>query len=326
MIRSKAIDSSQSFQPLNLPFTGIATFAKFAYCPLPTDLADYKPDAAIVGIPYDLGTQIRSGTRYGPRAIREMSTHYSGASHFDFDLQSNFFPDNLKFVDAGDADMVHHLADECLRRAAIKVGSVLAAGALPVILGGDHSITIPSLTAFSGRGPLCVVQIDAHLDFVDNRQGVRQGQGNPMRRASEMDHVTAMAQIGIRGPGSSRAEDFEAARAFGNVIIGTREWQEMGHEAVLERVPDASAYYVTIDIDVLDAALAPGSGSPTPGGVSYREVSDLLVGLAAKGAIAGFDLVEVNPMYDPTGVTSLTAARLILDFLGAIFRNRAKTG
>ena len=320
------MDNSQGFQPLNLPFTGIATFAKFPYCPSPKNLSDYKPDAAVIGIPYDLGTQIRSGTRYGPRAIREMSTHYSGASHFDFDLGGSFFPDNLTFIDAGDADMVHHLADECLRRAAVKIGSVLDAGALPVILGGDHSITIPSLTAFSGRGSLCVVQLDAHLDFVDNRQGVTQGQGNPMRRASEMNHVTAMAQIGIRGPGSSKAEDFEAAQAFGSVIIGTREWQKTGCEAVLEQIPTADAYYVTIDIDVLDAALAPGSGSPTPGGVSYREVSDLLIGLAAKGPIAGFDLVEVNPMYDPSGVTSLTGARLILDFLGAIFRTRAKVG
>lgn len=312
-------------KPLNLPFTGLPTFAKFPYCPDPEQLAREKPAAAIVGIPYDLGTQIRPGTRYGPRAIRELSTHYSGASYYDYDLGENFFPEHVRFVDAGDADMIHHLADECLRRARAKVRSVVEAGVMPVVLGGDHSITIPVLEALADVGPLCVVQLDAHLDFVDERQGVRHGQGNPMRRASEMPHVTAMAQIGIRGPGSSRREDFEAALRFGSVVVGTREWQRIGTEGVIARIPRAPAYYVTIDIDVLDASLAPGSGSPTPGGVTYRELSDLLVALADLGPVAGFDFVEVNPLYDPTGVTALTAARLILDFLGAIARGRHGT-
>jgi agmatinase len=311
----------QPITPLNLPFTGIATFAKFPLVTDPREWETLKPHAAVVGIPYDLGTQIRSGTRYGPRAVRELSTQYSGASYFDYDLQDNFFPSGLRFIDAGDADMVHHFADECLRRAEEKVLSLVEAGIMPVVLGGDHSITIPVLRALETKGPLCVVQIDAHLDFVDERQGIVHGQGNPMRRASEMRHVASMAQIGIRGPGSSRKEDFDAAKQFGSVIIGTREWQALGAREVAARIPDANAYYVTIDIDVLDAALAPGSGSPTPGGVSYREASDLLMEIANKGPVVGFDLVEVNPFFDPTGVTSLTAARLILDLLGAIYRH-----
>jgi agmatinase len=170
-----------------------------------------------------------------------------------------------------------------------------------------------------------VVQIDAHLDFVDDRMGTREGHGNVMRRIAEMEHVTGLAQIGIRGPGSSDPSDFEAARRMGSVIIGPREFRRIGIEGVLERVPEAENYYVTIDCDGFDPALMPGNGSPSPGGFTYHEVVDFLRGLAfTKGNVVGFDFVEVAPMYDPTEITQQTAARVILDFLGAIFKARER--
>ena len=144
-----------------------------------------------------------------------------------------------------------------------------------------------------------------------------------MRRVAEMDHVSGIAQIGIRGPGSSDPSDFADARGMGSQIIGPREFRRLGVDAVLERIPEAPNYYVTIDCDGFDAALMPGTGSPSPGGLTYHEVVDLLRGIATKGNVVGFDFVEVAPVYDQTEVTAQTAARVILDFLGAIFKARA---
>jgi agmatinase len=180
------------------------------------------------------------------------------------------------------------------------------------------------LRAFEGQGPLHVVQFDAHLDFVDERFGVREAHGNPMRRISEMEHVSGITQIGIRGLGSSKRQDFEDARAYGSDIIGPREFRRLGPQGVAERLPSGSRFYVTIDCDVLDPALAPGNGSPSPGGFTYYELTDTLRAIAARGDVLGFDFCEVAPMYDLSGVTSQVAAQVVLDFLGAIFSERQK--
>jgi agmatinase len=205
------------------------------------------------------------------------------------------------------------------------IRKILARGALPVTLGGDHAVPIPILRAFSEQPPVFVVQLDAHLDYVDERHGVREGHGNVMRRIHEMPHVAGIAQIGIRGPGSSGPEDFQAARRNGSIIIGAREFRRLGFQDVLARIPDAPRYYVTIDVDSIDASLAPGSGSPSFGGLTYLEISDLVRGLTQKGSVVGFDFVEVAPQYDPAEITAQLAARIILDFLGAIFANERQS-
>jgi agmatinase len=308
---------------LDLPFTGIATFAKV---PLHEDLATVDADVAILGAPYDLGTQVRSGSRLGPRAIRNASTIYGLRSVRYYDSEfDKVYLDGVRVVDCGDVDMVHARPELCLANVEAAVGTLLDRNVLPVVLGGDHSVPIPIMRAICDRtsDPICVVQIDAHLDFVDERFGVREGHGNVMRRIAEMDAVTGLAQIGIRGPGSSDPEDFEAARRMGSTIVGPRELRRIGVDAVVDRIPDAPKYYVTIDCDGFDPALMPGNGSPSPGGLTYHEVVDLLRGVASKGEVVGFDFVEVAPAYDPTEVTAQTAARVILDFLGAIFETRA---
>jgi agmatinase len=307
---------------LNLPFTGIATFAKVPYHP---DLETLEADVAIVGAPYDLGTQVRSGARYGPRGIRNASAIYGLRTVTYYDAEfGEIYLDGVSVMDVGDVDMIHSRPDACLANIQGTLEAILARGALPVTLGGDHSVPIPILRALRAQGPVCVVQIDAHLDFVDERFGVREGHGNVMRRIAEMDHVSGLAQIGIRGPGSSDPGDFEDARQMGSVIIGPREFRRIGLEAVLNRIPEADRYYVTMDCDGFDAPLMPGTGSPSPGGFNYHEVVDFLRGLTLKGDVVGFDFVEVAPMYDPTEVTGQTAARVILDFLGAIFKARER--
>ncbi|MBT3911237.1 MAG: arginase, partial [Rhodospirillaceae bacterium] len=268
---------------LNLPFVGHCTFGKQPAC-LDWDAID--ADAAILGAPFDMGTQYRAGARFGPRGIREASMLFSfgHGGAYDFEDDITYLPaDQIRIVDIGDADMIH--TDTTKSHANIEYGvrKILKAGALPVVLGGDHSVHIPCIRAFDDQEPVHLIHIDAHLDFVDSRHGVMYGHGNPLRRASEMAHVTGMTQLGIRFVSSSNKADYEAARAAGSDILSVRDVRRLGAEGVLARVPDGVRYYCTIDIDGFDPSIAPGTGTPSHGGFLYYEVLEILRGLCAKG-------------------------------------------
>jgi agmatinase len=228
-------------------------------------------------------------------------------------------------VDIGDADIVH--TDTVKSHANIEYGvrKILGAGALPVVLGGDHSINIPCVSAFSDHGPVHIVQIDAHLDFVDERHGVRFGHGNPMRPAAEKPHVTGLSQIGIRNVSSTAREGYEDARRMGSDVLSVRQFRNLGVDAVLERIPNGRRYYVTIDIDGFDPSIAPGTGTPSHGGFTYYEVLELLAGLVKRSPVVGIDLVEVAPDYDHTGTTAILAAQLLLNVIGRIMHQRSLT-
>jgi agmatinase len=191
-----------------------------------------------------------------------------------------------------------------------------------VVLGGDHSVNIPCINAFENHGPIHLVQIDAHLDFVDERHGVRYGHGNPMRRAAEKPWVTGLSQIGIRNVSSTAKEGYDDARRMGSDILSVRQLRKLGVEGVLERIPAGKRYYVTIDIDGFDPSIAPGTGTPSHGGFLYYEVLELLAGLAKRGTVVGVDLVEVAPDYDHTGTTAILAAQVLMNFIGRILHAR----
>lgn len=306
---------------LDLPFVGISTFGK---SPVSLDWDNIKADVAIMGAPYDFGTQWRSGARFGPRSIREASTLFSFGHAGAYDHEDDVtYLQAVRMVDIGDADIVH--TDTVKSHANIELGvrKILAAGALPVVLGGDHSINIPCINAFSEHGPVHVVQIDAHLDFVDERHGVRFGHGNPLRRAAEKSYVTGLSQIGIRNVSSTAREGYEDARRMGSDILSVRQFCKLGVDAVLERVPADHRYYVTIDIDGFDPSIAPGTGTPSHGGFLYYEILELLAGLVKRGPVVGVDLVEVAPDYDHTGTTAILAAQLLLNFIGRILHQRS---
>ncbi len=308
---------------LNLPFVGISTFGK---SPLALDWDRIEADVAIMGAPYDFGTQWRSGARFGPRAIREASTLFSfgHAGAYDHEDDVTYLPaGQVRMVDIGDADIVH--TDTIKSHANIEFGvrKILAAGAIPVVLGGDHSINIPCIAAFSGQEPVHVVQIDAHLDFVDERHGVRFGHGSPLRRAAERPYVTGLTQIGIRNVSSTAREGYEDARRMGSDILSVRQFRKLGVEQVLARIPAGKRYYVTIDIDGFDPSIAPGTGTPSHGGFLYYEILELLAGLAKRGPVVGMDLVEVAPDYDHTGTTAILAAQVLLNFIGRIMHQRS---
>lgn len=308
---------------LDLPFVGIATFAKSPYV---QDWDRLEADVAILGAPFDFGTQWRAGARFGPRAIREASTLFSFGHAGAYDHEDDVtYLDGVRIVDLGDADIIH--TDTIASHANIELGvrKILAAGALPVVLGGDHSINIPCIAAFSDQDPIHLVQIDAHLDFVDERHGVRYGHGSPMRRAAERSWVTGLTQLGIRNVSSTAKEGYEAARAMRSDILSVRQVRKLGVEAVLERIPAGRRYYLTIDIDGFDPSIAPGTGTPSHGGFVYYEVLELIAGLASLGRIVGIDLVEVAPDYDHTGSTAILAAQILLNAIGRIFARPAMT-
>ena len=307
---------------LNLPFVGICTFAKSEYV---ADWQAIDADVAVLGAPYDFGCQWRSGARFGPRAVREASTLFSfgHGGAYDFEDDVTYLPaDGTKIVDIGDADIIH--TDTMGSHSNIEAGvrEILKAGALPMVLGGDHSVNIPCINAFDDQEPFHLVQIDAHLDFVDERHGVRFGHGNPMRRAAEKNYVTGLTQLGIRNVSSTAKEGYEDARRMGSDILSVRHLRKQGVEGILERVPAGKRYYLTIDIDAFDPSIAPGTGTPSHGGFLYYEVLEFLDGLSKRGDIVGVDLVEVAPDYDRTGSTAILAAQVLMNLIGRILHNR----
>ena len=303
---------------LNLPFVGLCTFGKYPYQP---DWSNIDADFAVLGAPFDLGTQFRAGARFGPRGIREASTLFSfgHAGAYDHEDDVTYLEaDKVRIVDIGDADIIH--TDTMQSHANIEAGvrAILKAGAVPIILGGDHSVNIPCINAFSDQEPFHLVQIDAHLDFVDERHGVRYGHGNPMRRAAEKSYVTGLSQIGIRNVSSTARDGYEDARKMGSDIQSVRQFRAMGVEAMLDRIPAGERYYVKIDIDGFDPSIAPGTGTPSHGGFLYYEVLELLAGLIKRGDVIGLDLVEVAPDYDLSGSTTTLAAQILLNIIGRI--------
>jgi len=309
---------------LNLPFVGICTFGKYPYV---SDWDQINADVAVMGAPFDFGSQFRTGSRMGPRGIREASTLFSfgHAGAYDFEDDVTYLPsDSTRIVDIGDADIIH--TDTTKSHSNIKSGvkKILAANAIPVVIGGDHSINIPCIDAFENEEPFHLIQIDAHLDFVDERHGVKYGHGNPMRRASEKGYVSGMTQIGIRNVSSTAKEGYVDAREKGSKIFSVRHVRQMGLNKILDEIPKGKRYYITIDIDAFDPSIASGTGTPSHGGFYYYEVLELIDGIIKQGSVVGLDLVEVAPDYDVTNSTATLAAQLLMNTIGRILHHKNK--
>ncbi len=306
-----------------LPPTGDRSFAGL---PVVTDLGSLQADVAILGIPYgttyDTPTPVNESAG-SPAAIRAR-TGPAHLYHHDFDIDRPVLSgtaDDPVIVDCGDVPGGPAPADGEANRACATaaVRSILAAGAVPIVLGGDDSVPIPFFAAYEGRGPLTVIQIDAHLDWRDEVHGSRFGYSSPMRRASEMPWITAMVQVGLRGTGSARAAEVADARSWGSRLVTAREVREHGIEAALRHVPEGGEFLVTIDCDGIDPADFPAVSALAPGGLAYVDVLDLIGGIAAKGRIAGLDIVEFGCAFDPpSGIGATVCARLALTAISAM--------
>ncbi len=259
-----------------------------------------------------------------PAAIRAASSAYSGVRHHhNFDLGGPMLMEGTSAVDIGDLpwDDTAYEANRAAIRHACE--SVLGAGAVPVVLGGDDSIPIPVLQAYADHGPITVLQIDAHIDWRDEVQGERWGLSSTMRRASEMAHVGEMIQIGRRGVGSARPADLAAAEARGVQFLSAHEAHRHGVEQILEHVPVGGKVFITVDVDGLDPSIVPGVLAPEPGGLTYFQAIEIIDGVADRANIVGCDVVELVPERDVDGTGARTTFRLAAHAIGRVSRQRA---
>lgn len=257
----------------------------------------------------------------GPAAIRAAVGWPGMGEHHDFDLGGTPLG-GVAAVDWGDLAITDD--DFARNRELIEshVRTVLDAGAVPVVLGGDDSVPIPALAAFESSGPITILQLDAHIDWRDEVQGERMGLSSNMRRASEMAWVGQIVQVGARGLGSARPADFADAIDWGVQFFPMRDVRRNGMQPVVDAIPDDARVYLALDIDALDPAVVPGVIGPAPGGLDYGTVADLFEDVAAKAEIIGFNLVEYAPSADIGNRGALVAARLAATTMGLIARQR----
>jgi agmatinase len=296
----------------------------FLGLPRAENLAALDAKIAILGAP--CATPYRSVGPYcagAPRAIRAAIAGYAAnLHHVDFDIGGPIFPGPIAAVDGGDLACTE---DPAANRIAIRqaVATVIARGAAPIIIGGDDSVPIPVFEACHDRGPLTIVQIDAHIDWREEVAKERWGLSSTMRRASEMPHVERIVQVGQRAIGSARPGDFADAKAWGVIFVPARAVHEHGIAPVLDAVPAGAQVLLTLDCDGLDPTIMPGVIAPAPGGLTYWQAIGILRGVAAKARIAAFDIVEFVPERDVAGLGALTAARIIVNVLGLLARQEA---
>jgi agmatinase len=258
----------------------------------------------------------------GPAAIRAAGAAYAAnLAHMNFDLGGPVFPEGTGAVDCGDLPM--DPGDPAGNRARLRaaIALILAQDAVPVLLGGDDSLPIPMLEAYARRArPVTILQIDAHIDWRDEVQGERWGLSSTMRRASEMDHVARIVQVGQRGIGSARESDVADATGWGVQFVSGREVARDGIGRALALIPEGAEVVICLDCDALDPAILPAVIGRTAGGLSYEQVLGLVEGVAAKARIAGFDMVEFMPARDIDGQGAMVAAQLLAAVLGVIAR------
>ncbi len=293
--------------------------------PVVTDLDTLDAHVAVLGIPFGKPYRpsgMANSQSEGPAAVRAASRRILLApDHYDFDLGGPVLDGrDVKIVDCGDAaaDMNDH--DAHYRNAEVAVRKIVAAGAMPIVIGGDHGVPIPVFKGIEDLGPVTLVHVDAHLDWRDEVNGEPEGYSSPIRRASEMDHIGGIYQIGMRAVGSARIEEVEAARAYGAHIYTSYDVHDNGIESVLADIPDGQNYYLTIDADGVDPSVMPGTLALAPGGLTYHQMRKLIHGLVAKGRVVGMDVVEIAPVNDVNQLTCIAAGRMICNVIGAAAR------
>jgi agmatinase len=326
-------DPYTAYDEFNLPaYVGLPTFQKL---PLITDasaLADRAPDVAIVGAPFDDAVSHRPGARFGPRAIRQASYHAGELNSLQLEIEPYAW---LDVVDAGDAPVVPMNVERGHAVIERKVEEVARSGAIPIVLGGDHSITFPSASAVArvvAPRRLGVVHFDAHADAANSTWGSLRSHGTPMRRLIESGAVDGrnFVQVGLRGywPGP---ETLAWMREHGMRWHLMTEIEARGAEAVVgdaiaEALDGPDLIYLSVDIDVIDPGMAPGTGTPEPGGMLTRELLRAVRQVVGAVELAAMDVVEVAPPFDTAEVTAAAAHRCVLEAISALAARRRDAG
>jgi agmatinase len=295
-------------------FFGITTFGKVPHMPLEQD---WTADVAVLGMPFDQAVGFRPGTRFGPKAIRDISVRYrlGGTQPGYWDLRTEQYKAACRIVDCGDTTVVPLDWEQCFANLTKDVRQILARKALPAVLGGDHSITLPILRAYEGAEKFALIHFDAHTDYRDEVMGMRYGHGSVIRRCCELPCVSKVYSIGIRSLRTAE-QDIKDFRRRGNVVIPAWDIHDGGLDKAIAAMPTGERVYITFDIDGMDPSLAPGTGTPEVGGLTYPQARALLAAICARNAVIGFDLVEVNPNFDVGQITALLAAQIIIETIG----------
>lgn len=309
-VRRFRLPHPQPIDALAFPrFTGVPTFMRLPHIAQPEEL-----DVAIVGIPFDGGTTYRPGPRFGPRHVRQQSAIIRPWNPV---LKVNPFSKH-RVADFGDLAVNPLSIEDTFRRIEKGIGAILTAGARCLAVGGDHSISLPILRAIAAkRGPVALIQFDAHNDLWDEYFGSKYSHGTPFRRAFEEGILQDgnVLQVGLRGQVYGE-DDFDFARAHRVRMVSAEEFHAQGMAPVLRHLKSFARkpVYVTLDIDCVDPAYAPGTGTPQVGGFTSHQILELV--RALKGlVIASADMVEVSPPYDAGEITSLLAANLLFELL-----------
>ena len=293
-----------------------------------SDLGEGDADIVIVGAPMDWGTTFRSGTRFGPKAIRE-------ADYLDANARRPHLPTGIdpfevfRVVDVGDLELPPGYTEKSLERLAKAVAEISAKGAIPIVLGGDHSITYGNGTGLArthGAGSFGLVHFDAHADTGTDHYGELHGHGTPMRRLIESGAVPGhrFVQIGLRGywpnPDVIAWMREQRMRTFLMSEIADRGLRAVVDDAVQACTDaDTKGVFISVDVDVVDPAFAPGTGTPEPGGITSRELLDTVRRIAKELPVLGVDIVEVSPPYDGPGqITAFMANRVVLEVLNGM--------
>lgn len=326
-------DPYTAYDDFDLPsYVGLPSFQKLAWIPDAAQLALRRPDVAIVGAPYDDSTSHRPGARFGPRAIRQAS-YMSGDLN---SLQLDILPyDWLDVVDAGDAPVTPMNVERGHAVIERKVFDVASSGAIPIVLGGDHSITYPSASAVARHvAPrrLGVVHFDAHADAANSTWGNLRSHGTPMRRLIESGAVAGrnFVQVGLRGywPGPETLDWMREQGMRWHLMteIEDRGAESVVAEAIGQALDGPEVIYLSVDIDVIDPGMAPGTGTPEPGGMLTRELLRAIRQVVGAVELAGMDVVEVSPPFDQAEVTATAAHRCVLEALSALAARRRDAG
>ena len=278
-------------------------------------------DAAIFGAPHGtpypgIDNRLHRGA---PDAFRRaLRADEEWLDHWDWDIGGPLLKHGQTVCDLG--NLKTRTKDGPGNRALIEATTrrILEAGAVPIMFGGDDSVPIPFIAAFSNQPAIVILQIDAHIDWRDEREGETMGFSSTMRRASEHDHVWRIVQAGARGLGSARGQEVRDALNWGAHIVTSRDIHHRGVEEVLGHIPEDCDCVISLDCDALDSSVMPAVAYPSPGGLSYTQVTDLVSGVAAKARIAGFCMVEFVPLRDRVKTAAFTAARIAANVIGRI--------
>lgn len=289
--------------------------ATFLGAPPATDLTRLEARYAFLGIPRGVPYEHQESAATIPSAadaVRTASMVYrDSARHHDFDLDGPAFPHGLEGVLTDVGDATHDPVTASSSPVTDVVRAVVAAGAVPLAVGVDHSIP-PLVVRGLAAEPLDVLHVDAHLDYRDEVHGVRNGYSSPIRRLRDLPHVRRIVQVGLRDIGSARPEEVVAARAAGNVLVTAEQVHEAGVAPLIDLFDPDTRLYITIDVDGLDPSCAPGTRWPAPGGLFFWQAAKLVRNLCARCRLAGMDVCEFLPAADPQGHTALAITRLLM--------------